>query len=254
MSLNNSSLENSTSSAKQAKTNSNLKSTIVHKPFATGTINILNPHKNKSHQPKNFATPPEKIFLDAQLEESELSAKPAAESSAPKQNWFDRLITPWSVSAIAIIFLTNLVSGAIIWRNYRLENVSPAAKAIATLGNKNIAEKEFIPLNLSTLSMIEPTEITASETSVIEPISPALAPIDSTVISSINPPYYYILSEYTGDRSLSLARQKVKHVSLVNLTQGVFIYLGAFTTKEQAEEFISQIAEREFPARVYPFN
>ena len=93
------------------------------------------------------------------------------------------------------------------------------------------------------------------ESSVIEPISPALAPINNTVaLSSVNSPYFYILSEYTGDRSLVLAQQKVKQVSLVNFPEGVFIYLGAFTSREQANKFISQLKTEEFIAHVYPFN
>jgi len=111
-----------------------------------------------------------------------------------------------------------------------------------------------MPLNLSTLSMLDIPE-EAQDAPVITPISPALAPINNAIaLSSINSPYYYILTEYTGDRSLALARQKVKQVSLVNLTSGVFIYLGAFTDKEQAEEFIAFLQQENLTAQIYPFN
>ena len=51
----------------EAKTNPNLKSSIVHQPFDTGTVNIFNPHRNDSNDRSN--TP--ELFLDEFLEELE---------------------------------------------------------------------------------------------------------------------------------------------------------------------------------------
>ncbi|MEM7756729.1 MAG: hypothetical protein AAF298_01160, partial [Cyanobacteria bacterium P01_A01_bin.40] len=120
----------------------------------------------------------------------------------------------------------------------------------------NLDSAEFVPLNLSTLSILDTSEDTVSgKATILEPISPALAPINNTMaLSAINSPYYYVLSEYTGDHSLALARQKVKQVSLVNFPQGVFIYLGAFTEREQAEKFVLQLKQENFTAQIYPFN
>ena len=260
------SLKNSSDLPKKSKTNSNVKSSIVHKPFATGTINIFNPYRRKSnkshqshqsHQSNNQLSTP-KLFLNAQLEnldELESEIEPT-EFEDRQQNWLDNLLNPWSISAITMIFLANLISGAVIWRNYRLANKTKAIEPVTTLGSANLATEEFVPLNLSTLSRLDTAEdIVAEESPVIEPISPALAPINHAVaLSSVNSPYYYILTEYTGDRSLALARQKVKQVSLVNLTQGVFIYLGAFKELEQAEEFVSQLKQENFAPQIYPFD
>ncbi|MEL6461355.1 MAG: hypothetical protein AAFQ91_24515, partial [Cyanobacteria bacterium J06621_15] len=66
--------------------------------------------------------------------------------------------------------------------------------------------------------------------------------------------YHYVLTEYSGDRSLALARQKASQVSLVNFPQGVFIYLGAFKEREQAEQFIVQLKQENFAAQIYPFQ
>ena len=258
------SLKNSSDSPKKSKTNSNVKSSIVHKPFATGTINIFNPYRSKSHKSNkpnksNSQLREPKLFLNAQLEnpdELESEIEPT-EFEDREHNWLDNLLNPWSISAIAVIFLANLISGAVIWRNYRLTSKTKAIEPVTTLGSANLATEEFVPLNLSTLSRLDTAKdiVAAEESPVIEPISPALAPINNTVaLSSVNSPYYYILTEYTGDRSLALARQKVKQVSLVNLTQGVFIYLGAFTELEQAEEFVSQLKQENFAAQIYPFN
>lgn len=251
------SLKNSSDSPKKSKTNSNVKSSIVHKPFATGTINIFNPYRSKSNKSHSQLSEP-KLFLNAKLEnpdELESEIEPP-EFEDREQNWLDNLLNPWSISAIAVIFLANLISGAVIWRNYRLTSKTKAVEPITTLGSANLATEEFVPLNLSTLSRLDTAEdIVAEESPVIEPITPALAPISNVVaLSSADSPYYYILAEYTGDRSLALARQKVKQVSLVNLTQGVFIYLGAFKDSEQAEEFISQLKQENFAAQIYPFD
>ncbi len=260
------STKNPDNSEKKSKTNSQLKSSIVHKPFATGTINIFNPYRNKSNksnQSHNQLSEP-KLFLNAELEQpdelesefrSELEQK---EFTYQEPSWVDNLLNPWSISAIAVIFLVNLISGAVIWRNYRLVNNTntQAEEHLTTLGSANLAAGEFMPLNLSTLSMLDTAEdMIVDKNPVIEPISPALAPINNTVaLSSINSPYYYILTEYTGDRSLALARQKVNQVSLVNLNQGVFIYLGAFKEQEQAKEFVSQLKQENFTAQIYPFD
>lgn len=254
--------KNSSTSQQKSPTNSNLDYSIVHKPFATGTINIFNPYRNKSDKsnqsPNQLRAP--KLFLNAELEqpdelESEIRSEfEQAEFTYQEPNWLDNLLNPWSVTAIAIIFLANLISGAVIWRNYRIGNQTPTEKPVTVLGSTNLATEEFMPLNLSTLSIIDTAEDIVAENPLIKPISPALAPINQGVYATTNSSYYYILADYTGDRSLALARQKVKQVSLVNLSQGVFIYLGAFTKQEQAQEFISQLKQENFMAHIYPFN
>ena len=237
--------------------NARLKSSIVHKPFATGTINIFNPHRpkgNKNSKAESRLTAP-KLYLDAQLEESERAISVRDSESEEvvyhDAHWFDRLLNPWSISAIAIIFLTNLISGAVIWRNYRLAINKEPIEAVSTLGGANLAHEEFMPLNLNILSRL-PTAREESEPTLIEPINPALAPINLAQ-STLEPEYHYVLAEYAGDASLALARQQVKQVSLVNLPQGVFIYLGAYKERELADRFVEHLEEN-FAARIYPFD
>jgi hypothetical protein len=246
---------------KKPKVNPNVKSSIVHKPFATGTINIFNPHKSK---PKNELANP-KLFLNAELEKESEQLQPeltadleVAEIVYRDRNWLDSLLSPWGISAIAMLFLANLIAAGVIWRNSHITAKSDEAKSsLVTLGHANLANQEFMPLNLSTLSMIKTVQETSDQESQpkLTPISPALAPLnDLTALSAIDPEYYYVLTEYTGEQSLSLAQQKVKQISLVNFPQGVFIYLGAFTEQQQAEEFISQLKQQNFPAHIYPFD
>ena len=230
---------------KQKKSSSNpkLKFSIVHKPFSTGTVNFFNPHRHKSSS---------QLSTDESLD-TKLNSKATQTTSPEAANtdcyWLDSLINPWSLSAIAIIFLANLISGAVIWRNYRLiAKVVKESEPI--LSSVDLTFSEFVPLNLGTLSMLDTVEDTTTEPK-LTPIAPAQAPLDNHLAAS---KYYYVLTEYSGDRSLALSRQKVKQVALVNLPQGMFIYLGAFETKEQAEQFVDRLSQENFTARVYPFD
>ncbi|PSB10387.1 hypothetical protein C7B62_09665 [Pleurocapsa sp. CCALA 161] len=234
--------------SQESKSNSQLKSSIVHKPFATGTINIFNPYRTKGSPTKDQLAGP-KLYLDAQLESERLATYESAQVKYQPSHWLDRLLNPWSISAIAIVVLANLISGAVIWRNSHLRAGVKSVEAVATLGSANIASEEFMPLNLSTLSRLKMPESEIEP--VVAPISPALAPINLT-LSTIAERYYYILTEYNGDSSLTLAKQKVEQISLVNLPQGVYIYLGAYKDLAQAEQFITHLKQENFVAHIYP--
>jgi len=250
--------------------NSNAKSSIVHKPFATGTVNIFNPHRNKSKKESESKLSPPKLFLNAELEQdldrrkAELSLDSNLDSDVEsdeieyqERNWFDGLLSPWGISAIAILFLINLISAGFIWRNaHNADLPNQTQTPVAKVGNNSFTDQEFMPLNLNTLAAIDTIKDEAvKSTPDITPIVPALAPLDDIAnLSSFNTPYHYILTEYTGEQSLSLARQKVKQVSLVNFPQGVLIYLGAFKNREDADKFVSQLKQEKFLAHVYPFD
>ena len=242
--------------AQKPKINSQLKSSIVHKPFATGTVNIFNPHRQKGNNANSQLAAP-KLYLDAELEKSEaLSltdfASEPAEGEYHKGHWLEGWLNFWSITAISIVFIANLISGAVIWRNIHAVTKTEQAKLTTTLGSANIATEEFMPLNLSTLSRLKTAE-DIEELSVIEPIAPALAPINLTE-SNIDPEYYYILTEYRGDASLARVGQKLKQVSLVNLPQGVFIYLGAYKDRDEANLFVAHLEQSNLAAQIYPFD
>lgn len=248
---------------KNSPINPNLQSSVVHKPFPTGTVNIFNPHRKKSNTSHDRLSLP-KLFLNAELEdEIKPLAPPQSDLGFPEveyrdKNWLDSLLSPWGITAIAIIFLANLVSGAFIWRNSQtVAELNENKSLVSNVSNADLAKKEFMPLNLSTLSLLKTDENVTFESSqsTLTPIPPAFAPLQNvTALASINPQYYYVLSEYSGDRSLLMARQKTKQVSLVNLPQGVFIYLGAFNDKNQAKEFVSQLKQDNIPAYIYSLD
>ena len=251
-------------SDRQEKTsaNSDLKSSIVHKPFATGTVNIFNPHRNK----RGSKLSPPKLFLNAELEKdldqrkaelelSELELEPD-EIEYRDRHWLDNLLSPWGISAIAILFLVNLISAGFIWRNARnVVKSNEVEPPIAKVGNNNFVDREFVPLDLSTLGTIKTIKDEEVESTDVPPIPPALAPLDNIAsLSSFNTPYHYVLAKYTGEQSLSSAQQKVEQVSLVNFPQGVFVYMGAFKNREDADKFVAQLKDESFPAHVYPLN
>ncbi|BAZ43142.1 hypothetical protein NIES4102_01380 [Chondrocystis sp. NIES-4102] len=225
--------------------NNHLKSSIVHKPFDTGTINIFSPYKNTTA----------KLSTDAQLEAEKLivNANIDNQKSLNNDHWLDSILNPWGISAIALVFLANFISGGFIWRNEHLASTAVNKPQLPLVGNVNLVNREFIPLNLSTLSTIKIDSPKPELKSQLTPIPPALAPLENIGTSAvINPQYYYILTEYAGEQSLSIAQQHVKQISLVNLPQGVFIYLGAFTDKQQAQEFVAQLKLKNFQSYVYP--
>ena len=246
--------------------NPNVKSSIVHKPFATGTINIFNPYRNKG---QNKSTQP-KLFLDAELEQDsesspgKLSLESLDSNLEPEEieyrerNWLDNWLNPWSISAIAVLMAINLISAGFIWRNTRNATILDDLEesSLARVGKDSFAEQEFMPLNLSTLGSIDMAEDEESEAVAdVTPIPPALAPLNNIgSLSSFNTPYHYILTEYTGERSLSRARAKVKQVSLVNFPQGIFVYMGAFKERAAADKFITQLKQENFLAHTYPLN
>ena len=226
---------------KKSSSNPKLKSSIVHKPFSTGTVNFFHPYRQKSNSQLSIDEP---LNTELDLKATQSSLEEPVYSD---RHWLDILINPWSLSAIAIIFLANLVSGAVIWRNYRLSAVVEEPEPI--LSSVDLTAAEFVPINLSTLSMLDTVEDTITEPK-LTPIAPSEAPLDNLATSE----YYYVLTEYAGDRSLALSKQKVKQIALVNLPQGMFIYLGAFTKKEQADRFVAQLSQENFTARLYPFD
>lgn len=250
---------NSSNKPDKTPVNHHLKSSIVHKPFATGTINIFNPYKSRDKD--NSETTSSKLLVDSELEPEEFRQQLRAKIGNKKTvddhpNWLNSLLSPWGIIAIAILFLSNFISAGVIWRNWHLSQKSDMAKSsLSTVSNVDLTNKEFIPLNLGTLSMIKIEQTQQELKPKLTPINPALAPLDNLTASSvIDPQYYYVLTEYAGEESLSSARQKVKQISLVNLPQGVFIYLGAFTEKQQAQEFVAQLKLENFPAYVYPLD
>ncbi|GAB4542900.1 MAG: hypothetical protein Tsb0014_36070 [Pleurocapsa sp.] len=246
---------------KKPAVNSKLSTTIVHKPFATGKINIFHPFKSNFNGQQTSS----KLALNTVLEKPEEQEQLEQFSSNSSPFWLNRLLNPWGISAIAIVLTVNLISSLIIIDNSRKISSESSLDAIETespnIGHTDLSSREFLPLNLSTLSSISthidrPQESdSAAKITPDAPIHPGLVSLpEMNALSQMQSQYYYVLTEYTGEQSLKLAKEQVKNISLVNFPQGVFIYLGAFTEKSQANAFIQQLKEEELDAYIYPFD
>lgn len=258
----------SSNSGKQPVPNQKAASSIVHKPFDTGTINIFNPFRSKSKSKSSSEPFSSKLVVNAVLEESNITQElqkldGELNSTASKPRWFDRLLTPWTISAIAMLLLANIVSAVAIWRNPHrlmtsdeLDSESTNIEALDTVGGSDLAQQEFVSLNLNNLSTISSSNVSSSNSvnSAQTVIKPEIAASSTIPLTQIDSKYHYIVTEYTGDRSLKLARKQVESVSLVNFPQGVFVYLGAFTEETAANEFVNQLKKAGVEAFVYPLD
>ncbi len=229
---------------------------IVHKPFSIGQINLFNPPKKN---PNGHIASAKLLPKDTINNIVEDTPKLSSESN--------KFFTPWKITAIVLIVITNLTAATVIYLNKQnqLTVTTELNKQSYLSGKTNLAEQEFVELNLNNLKNIDPvTEKTNQKiqedrdkipTNMPLAIPPTNLPQDIKIPQvKENTQYYYILSEYTGDRSLELAKTKVPNVSLINFPQGVFIYLGAFTQKEVAHQFIEQLKTIGLNGYVYPFE
>ena len=225
------------------------KSSLIHQPFPDHEINLFNPPKRN---PNGYLSPA-RLYLNSILEEQINPSKPEITKG---QNI---LLSPWAISSIIIVLLANLVSGAFVLLHH--QDAMKASKVLSSeqlSKGPNLAAKEFIELNLDTLSTISSQESATKKLEVKKSITDAHAGYIPTYAAhpllSNSKNYYYILTEYAGDRSLELAKAQVKQVSLVNFPQGIFIYMGAFEQRSQAEEFVASLREEGIYAYVYPFD
>lgn len=85
------------------------------------------------------------------------------------------------------------------------------------------------------------------------PATPAAAPSPAANRTAAqSSPYYYVITDYTGDRSLENARQAVDDAYVRNLPQqGAVVQFGAFSEAERAQELTQQLQQQGISARVY---
>ena len=209
------------------------------------SINLFNPPK----------TNPNGRLASSRLFEGDSTHKLPKNGAEPRNLWF--------ISAISLILLVNIVSALVILKDKfsnLIENKELKATPEILVGKTNLAVQEFATPNLNSLSSISIKEkdqnqkASGVKAKVSLPIAipptnlPSKGIMDSSV-PSIS--YYYILVKYTGEESLQLAQEQVNNVSLVNFPQGIFIYLGAFSQKTKAENFINQIKEKGLDGYIY---
>lgn len=205
-----------------------------------------------------------------------------------QKSWVQSLFTPLGISSILLILLTNAIGSSLVFLNYRSIGDSiltpPSNQQLTSSeipNGPNLAQQEFIDLNLLSLSTLpSPNKKTksnskqqSSEQSQIRPnkaiAKPGRSPIVTDPVSSnptsflpntnetipstalTNTNYYYILTEYTDPSSLQQVKQKLSNASLVNFPQGLFIYVGAFYDRESANLFVEQLGHQGITAYVH---
>ena len=169
----------------------------------------------------------------------------------------------WRIGAISIILLVNILSAFVILKDKFVkptgtQELKSTPKILA--GKTNLAAEEFIIPSLNSLSSISTgvkgdnkmESDVKTQVSLPLAIPPTNLPNKGIISSGVaNISYYYILVEYTGEESLQLAQEQVKRVSLVNFPQGIFIYLGAFSQRTDAEKFINKIKAKGLDGYIY---
>jgi hypothetical protein len=231
-------------------------SSLVHLPFPTHEINFFNPPKSNPNGNLNG-----KLTLSVLLAEEQ----PELET-LNNHKGHHNLLSPWAISSILIVLLANVISGTIIFFQNQQKiavNVSDnsSSQDFSSIGGPNLAAAEFINLDLNTLSTISDPALIANKSSqksdsVSNPLLSLKEDNQQTPksLGQLETNYYYVFTEYSGDRSLALAKQKVNNVSLINFPQGVFIYLGAFPQKTHAQQFVAQLNKEGINAYVYPLD
>lgn len=61
----------------------------------------------------------------------------------------------------------------------------------------------------------------------------------------------YVVTPYTGDRSLEEARQAVSGAYVRNFPQGAQVQLGAFSNADSAQSLVQELNSQGIPAQVY---
>ena len=221
-----------------------------------------------------FVPPDSEIPLDDYLESSARLLHSLWEEDEPvdEPRTHNNLFTPLGISSIFIFLITGVLLGsALIYRdvlNLPLNSSSapnttqtpleeiPQPELPSIPNSPNLAKSEFIDLNLASLSTLEITptkdEAIKEETSNEEKEDSKIdqsSPVADTTDTNTN--YYYLLAEYTGDRSLEKVQSVVERAYLVDLPQGTKIYLGAFHKQADANKFVEALKQREISAYIF---
>ena len=95
-------------------------------------------------------------------------------------------------------------------------------------------------------ALTSPAPIRAAAPAYVPPASPA-------PIAQAPPPVdrYYVVTEYTGDSSLSQARTAVGDAYVRNFDDGAKVQMGSFGDSASAEQMVRQMQQQGVPAQVY---
>lgn len=249
-------------------------SNLVHKPFFKGRLNFFHPpQKNPNGHLASAKLLNEDICVarenveDKDLEDLDALNNLNSYSVKNTEIKTNRFFNGWKIATVLLIVIGNLTAAITMsaWQR-KTESVTNTldSQELTVAGKSDLTSKEFVSLDFHNLKNIpavtvkeesKPKSEKASSENLPLAIPPTNLPQDILLPKvKDNSQYYYILTEYTGDRSLAMAKTKVPNVSLINFPQGVFIYMGAFAQKESARQFIQQLKELGLEGYIYPFE
>ncbi|HEY9760970.1 MAG TPA: SPOR domain-containing protein [Trichocoleus sp.] len=81
--------------------------------------------------------------------------------------------------------------------------------------------------------------------------APLPAPADEPAAAQPAQPNHYVVTDFTGDQSLSTARSAVGDAYVRNFPAGARIQMGAFSDESSAETLVQELQQQGIPAQVY---
>ncbi len=190
-------------------------------------------------------------------------------------------LTPLSITSMLMFLVASALVGSAFVSPWVLEQLSfhqnqPNATTSGQLekrppiGYPNLAGDEFVDLDLASLTTLKPSpgservgdKLIPPTPNLIhhqEPTpTPPLAPVGAgNLTEALLPPasgdnFYYVLTVYTGSRSLESAKAIVPDAYIRQLATEKWIQMGAFKTRADATLFVAQLKEKGIFASVYP--
>ncbi|MEB3358067.1 MAG: hypothetical protein VKK04_15170 [Synechococcales bacterium] len=132
---------------------------------------------------------------------------------------------------------------------------APATPAPAPVAAAPAAPRQSAPA-ASAPSPTPPAPTAPAPAQPDPPPAPAVASAPSPTTPAATPaasdePYYYVVTPYTGDRSLESAQQAVQGAYVRNFPSGAQVQMGAFSSSSGAESLAEELESQGIPAQVY---
>lgn len=194
--------------------------------------------------------------LAAEAESGAIDDEPVA------RPWYRHLVTPLGVGAVLITIVSGGLLGLLLVTSGSLDRwLKPDSRQgdRATDESSQTPEAIDIPVELET----ETPPQSAPEDGFIDINNLATLPNvvanpERATETPVPPPedadFYYVVVEYSSDRTLAATRAIVPDAYVVEYPAGVKIQAGAFERQEDADRFANLLQQQGIEAGVYPPN
>lgn len=200
-------------------------------------------------------------------------------------------LTPLSITSMLMFLVTSALVGSAFMSPWVLEQLAfnqnqpntltttpgelekrpPIGYPFAQQPLASLARDEFVDLDLASLATLQPSPGSSTLGDKLTPAtsslkfnqakptpSPPVDPVgaanltDALLPPSIRDNFYYVLTFYTGSRSLESAKAIVPDAYIRQLATEKWIQMGAFKTRDDAALFVASLKEKGIFASVYP--